>query len=311
MGASVALALAVTLPLMRVKDQPVTVHDDSSWTTSLPSGTSTNVTYDPNTSTYHEIASSVEPVASSSTHPKYGAEDINGAPAFLEISYQKREFNSIGDTIEIDLSNPYKAGPLPTKDGEEPTLEVSLADASPTLNVSFDYEGTSHFTMTLVSARNGEGFRIHVVYNGTLYAWLGLFQYHTGETVYLEQDVDHKYPISRFGIFHGDKSEVTMYLEDTTYLKYYLRWWDEQGRLFTFGDDINVVPTLYDCYLNVPQDEMHYWYITVGFDGSTEYVYIPKMTEQTGYVLAMAILVQDEQGPYFFFGSSLVIHVSR
>ncbi len=235
---------------------------------------------------------------------KYGLDIVPGKPNFLKVSYEKNEFSSIGDSILITLSDAYEETYIdllsysdimafPVDSGGELSFDMQVVDAN-------------QLSLTLLSARNGEGSAINLFLEEDWFYSLGFFYYREETPVYIPSDVDHLFPING-GKVHCDlKSEVNVVLGDTQWLSFQINLFYNEMYV-PFDEGIEPGYMLGTACLSTCRFASHNW----SFGLADRAIKIPEMVEIDNQLVVAWVKVVGETEDYWYALDPLLIRIIK
>ena len=235
---------------------------------------------------------------------KYGFEIRPGMPNFLKLSYEKDHFDSIGDSIVITLSDAYEETyvnlfPMPD-------LMISPVDTEGVFAVDMEVVAADQIAITLISARNGEGSSLNLLFQDDWFYFMGFFYYREETPVYIPSDVDHLFPING-GKVHCDlKTEVNFVLSDSQWLSFQINLFYD-GIYVPFDEGIEPGYMLGTACLTTCRFASHNW----AFALADHAIKIPEMVEVDNQMVLAWVRVVGETGEYWYALDPLVIHIIR
>ena len=305
-GALVLLAIpSIVVPISISRSNALNIDRDSSSSTTESQNTS--------------ITSIISPSSSVSSGPrigKFGLEIKDGAPGFLKVEYEKSVFSSLGDTIDITLSDAYDGTPINLYNDH--SFRLNPTSTSETFSIDYEIVSENQVRLTLLNARNWEGTGLNMCLGKYWYNSLGFLTYKNSDPVYLKSDVSHSYPITRASVHSDWKNEVYANVDETNFVSYRCSFFNGaglqefDGKLENGGLSLECITA--DGWTMTSRSEAHTWTIGVfesqDAQGCYGYVEIPKQIETDSFIQIEGFKTLDENGEeYWAMMDPLYIHI--
>ena len=235
---------------------------------------------------------------------RYGLEIVPGRPNFIKVSYPKNVFSFVGDTIVITLSDAYDETYVSLDQREFEVSPVPMGEG--TFAIESKYLSENQFSITLLSAKNGEGTSLNLLfYDDWLYS-LGFFYYREEAPVFIPSDIDHLFPITG-GKVHCDlRSEVNLALKDTHSVSFQMNPF-YNGQYVLFEEGIEPSYCSGAAQMAWCRFGSHNWPCTLAMN----YIKIPDEIEVDEVMVLGWIKVADASGEYWYSLEPLTIHIIR